>query len=796
MSYQPEMYIHELDKRAYDALNKFPKLLKLKEAYLTASDEKQRKYEFLSSAIRLSEKQMPQIYSLLPPICEKLGIDVPELYYIKSGEMNAATCGSTNPYIFVTSALVDKMPTQLISSVLAHECGHIACRHWLFHTIAMQLVKGVNNSPFPDNPAIGRYLSPSLVNALLFWFRCSELSADRAAVLCDGGADNTVDMLLRINGYGNNIDRDEFVRQALDLKDFVTDSHSNRLIEQMIIHEESHPRMATRVYECCEFAKSERFSQIINGTFTLEKAQKEEKSDNADQELIAAEIESSADHSAKNDIDIDAELARVNSELERFTNHADKTDYAFAVCSGILSGVIDSLYVGEFTVTNRDIGLSHEQVNRFIQSYAKARGIDKARLKDSIAGLEEAFKVAQDNTWNGAGISVSATNHHLADLAHHPTPLGLLSAIIVRFLRVGTFVSRDGKWHFELVKTSKKELAEILIPVVLTGTLNWLVTLAENKYEDESGNEVPKALHRLAHIAASAPILIEIAKCADNWLGHLVSDMGGSKSTAGGGMGIPGIMLSLLYEVAALPGLKDTGLPKYLNDLYTKQKFDLRHEIPIYKNIAKQAVPVIFNELLVRLGYFVIHLALEFETHHGFKGIDWGKVIPLNNRTVDRMMTVASMTFTVADTADAAVHAALESAGDWVLFSGKFVTRFNYIGAGRAAIAVVKEISNEKKEAELIHEKLLLTEAKTKQVIAAVEEYKAKLEEKVSDYLAEDIEAFLTGFDQMHQGLHAGDSDLVIHGNVTIQRVLGREPQFTNQEEFDALMASETPITF
>ena len=109
---------------------------------------------------------------------------------------------------------------------------------------------------------------------------------------------------------------------------------------------------------------------------------------------------------------------------------------------------------------------------------------------------------------------------------------------------------------------------------------------------------------------------------------------------------------------------------------------------------------------------------------------------------------------------------------------------------------VVKEISNEKKEAELIHEKLLLTEAKTKQVIAAVEEYKAKLEEKVSDYLAEDIEAFLTGFDQMHQGLHAGDSDLVIHGNVTIQRVLGREPQFTNQEEFDALMASETPITF
>ena len=187
------------------------------------------------------------------------------------------------------------------------------------------------------------------------------------------------------------------------------------------------------------------------------------------------------------------------------------------------------------------------------------------------------------------------------------------------------------------------------------------------------------------------------------------------------------------------------------------------------------------------------------------KCIDKGELEPLGKVILERLGTSkpsvkdcnATATYlNASDTADAAVHAALESAGDWVLFSGKFVTRFNYIGAGRAAIAVVKEISNEKKEAQLTHEKLLLTEAKTKQVITAVEEYKAKLEEKVSDYLAEDIEAFLTGFDQMHQGLNAGDSDLVIHGNVTIQRVLGREPQFTNQEEFDALMASETPITF
>lgn len=76
----------------------------------------------------------------------------------------------------------------------------------------------------------------------------------------------------------------------------------------------------------------------------------------------------------------------------------------------------------------------------------------------------------------------------------------------------------------------------------------------------------------------------------------------------------------------------------------------------------------------------------------------------------------------------------------------------------------------------------------------AMEEYRAELEKKVSDYLAEDLEAFLTGFDYMKQGISSGNSDLVIKGNVVIQRVLGKDPQFTNQKEFDDLMESDEAI--
>ena len=72
MAYSSALYMHDLDKKAFDALNMFPQFVKLQEAYVTNVDEKIAKIEFLSTAIRLSDKQMPEVYTLLPPIAEVL----------------------------------------------------------------------------------------------------------------------------------------------------------------------------------------------------------------------------------------------------------------------------------------------------------------------------------------------------------------------------------------------------------------------------------------------------------------------------------------------------------------------------------------------------------------------------------------------------------------------------------------------------------------------------------------------------------------------------------------------------
>ncbi len=692
-------------------------------------------------------------------------------------EMNAATIGTTNPCVYVTSALVKYLSSEQIASVLAHECGHIACKHYLYHSIVANVINKLSGSPLGDMSPFRRFVTPGLVNAFLFWDRCSELSADRAAVLCDGKPETMVDSLLRIHGYVN-INREEFIKQAVDLHSFVNDTKGNKAIEQMIVSGESHPRLATRVYECCEWSKTDSFKSILNGTY---RQIMKEQSDTDEEEIIAAEVECKAEpknipanaSAQATQSQIDAALAGVNKQLERYTFDGCKADYALAISSGILAGLIDSVFVGELSLQKAN-QWGNEQAEKIVLKVAKNLGCKKTTLSDAVEFLEDRFPIAADKATNTFG---GGLNHHLRDFSHHPTLFGLICSIITQFTKKVYGTDKKGKFiAFELGDNGLELIGKNFPEKITFGVINWIF--------------------------------------------HLVSDMAGSSSSVKNGSlgtGLPGPIVSLLKGISVLPFFKSQNkngpkeLSVYISKLFHGTllgvkdengkpiKFDLRTEMGLKVQLEKQKVPIVINECIVRAFCFLKRLTKELSRDdiQGWRDltkVNWKSVLPVHNRTLDRMLMISSMTFTIADTADAAVHAVIESHGNWLLFSGVFVSRFNYIGAGRAAIAIVKEVSNERKEAQLIHEKLILTGAKTADVLEKFESYRVALEERVSDYLAEDIEEFLNGFDYMEQGVESGDSNLVIKGNVVIQRVLGREPQFTNQEEFDDLMDSDEAL--
>ncbi|MCH5288559.1 MAG: hypothetical protein J1E32_01430 [Treponema sp.] len=419
---------------------------------------------------------------------------------------------------------------------------------------------------------------------------------------------------------------------------------------------------------------------------------------------IAAQI---ADIDARN-AEIQNKIDALNTEIDRLTNHADGLDYTIAVASGVLCGMIDSLVIGEFSF-ERGKAVSHRQMNDFITKFAKLNGYEGERLAGAISRLEEKFPVAQDNIWKGANIGVSAKNHHLADFAHHPTLLGLVASIVVQLFRTGIFVDRNGEWHFVLVKTESEELIRIWLPIIISGLLLWMCNIAESKYKDKIDEKIPKPIQKLIKLLAAAPAVISVLKVAGNWAGHLVSDMGGSKNTAGGGMGIPGLFVSLLHELSSLPLLKDTGLPKIVNDLYVKEKFDMRSELAVLNELGRQAIPVLLGEVLVRSFYFVRRLVCEYKEHGNFKDVNWNAVIPFKNRTIARMMTIESGTFTAIDLADAAIRSAIKNGPPTnPLFWKDFILRVNFVGVGRFVIAVATDVGMGIKRQKAINDKLKL----------------------------------------------------------------------------------------
>ncbi|PGH20949.1 hypothetical protein RN96_07680 [Fusobacterium polymorphum] len=381
-----------------------------------------------------------------------------------------------------------------------------------------------------------------------------------------------------------------------------------------------------------------------------------EKNDNFEVQYEIINIESFEDNKIKKYIknqieNVDREIDINNSTLQeyrnvikKFTNQADALDYTVAIGSGILAGIVDSFFVGNFSFAEGKAWSNHK-INDFVMDVAKKKGYKGNRLKGAIKYLEDEFKIPSDNIWSGKNININSKSHHLDDLAHHPTLVGLIASIITQFTEKAYFQNRFGK-NFALDITEMRLIGNTVYEKILAGTTNWFY--------------------------------------------HLVSDMSGSNKTAGVGMGIPGPLLSLAKEFSMLPGINKTNLPKLLDKAFREYKFDLRSELAVFHQLGKQTIPVILNEVLVRVFYFFSRLIKEYKEKENFKDIEWKNVLPYKNRTLTRMLTISSGTFLAFDLLDAGIR----SAGNW----GSFVLRVNFVNVGRFTVSCYNEYKMEREK--------------------------------------------------------------------------------------------------
>lgn len=360
---------------------------------------------------------------------------------------------------------------------------------------------------------------------------------------------------------------------------------------------------------------------------------------------------------------IEQTIFELDNQIKMLSSQADKLDYLVSVATGILCGMLDILWVGDFDlVSGRNI--ADEKVNGIVQKTAKLLGCKDNDVKSCVAFLEKKFPIPADGNTPDFG---GGLQHHLRDFAHHPTIVGLIFSILTQFTEMSYGTDVTGKF--------------IVVPV-------------PEKSKAFIGDDIPDKLLKGTLI----------------WFFHLVSDIAGSSSTAGitGGTGIPGPILSIAKELSVLPvfqtiKVQDNSLSVFLSKLFngtllakhdrsgkiikdTVLKFDLRGELGMAIEIGKQAIPVIANECIVRAFYFIRRFAFEIKENeiHSLKqlsDIELNRVKPYKNPTITRMLTISTGVFTALDISEA-------------IAAQKYWVSVNYIGVGRFAVALGSETFN------------------------------------------------------------------------------------------------------
>ncbi|NCA95431.1 MAG: hypothetical protein EOM74_00455 [Methanomicrobia archaeon] len=357
--------------------------------------------------------------------------------------------------------------------------------------------------------------------------------------------------------------------------------------------------------------------------------------------------------------DLRIQLNGKDGKINELESKADGLDYAVAAACGIITGLLDAFFVGEFSLESAN-KWGTEKCNKFVEIFAnttirkdpnqKHLGSDYAfgNPSDAVRYLERKYCVNYD----AASTVLGQGDHHLNDYAHHPSLFGLIISIV-------------------------SQLGESTLGRDDAGVLRW-VNVSNSNAMLKGNNVFEKLFYAIS-----------------NWACHLISDMvGSSGSIAKGnaGTGIPGPILSMLQESAGIFKNNEPDaqahMQKWLNNLFRGRlkgqngvPFDLRTELGIGAHLGKQALVVEVNESIIMGFYFARHLIIEIKaakikSFKEMEKINWNNTLPFKNRTVIRMLTVSLSTMTAIDAADAAVRAVANGHA----FLAAFVVRINYLG--------------------------------------------------------------------------------------------------------------------
>lgn len=266
-------YIHPADAAALDVLKKIPALPSVMNKVFELGLEDIMWAENITTNVRLSKTQMPEVYNLLPPICQKLGIKEPELYLNMSPLPNAWTSGHKRAYIVVTFGLVRRCTSEELTAAIAHECGHILCEHVIYHMLADYIFSlGESLSESKLGQVANLVTIKGLRQALFTWQRASELSADRVACSVTSAL-TLAKVLAKLERIPfvvlKEMDYEEWARQGAEYEHLRKGNLWNKVVRWMSDADLTHPYGPVRAYEAFQWEAQQESKSSTQSKFSL-----------------------------------------------------------------------------------------------------------------------------------------------------------------------------------------------------------------------------------------------------------------------------------------------------------------------------------------------------------------------------------------------------------------------------------------------------------------------------------------------------------------------------------------------
>ena len=212
------------------------------------------KSRMLGTAVRVTDKQFPNLYKLAVRCAETLQILVPTLYVSPNiGSLNAHTFGTTDDaYIVLNAALIDHLSEPELLDVIGHECGHIQNDHAVYLTTLYFLSQA--------GGTLLRWGAKPAVLALKAWARRAEITCDRTGLICTRDLDASIGCLVKLalgsKKLYSEINLDEYLRQMEETRGPARFDELGR----------THPYLPKRVAALRLFAETTYFKSLTKGT--------------------------------------------------------------------------------------------------------------------------------------------------------------------------------------------------------------------------------------------------------------------------------------------------------------------------------------------------------------------------------------------------------------------------------------------------------------------------------------------------------------------------------------------------